>query len=167
MANRGVLRGHSQSSGLLLLSLLCRSCPPGWNNEIYPVYTPRQERPYSGKGVALGIEHAALPLFGSINFGCLLTGKLPLVFENQQFPHLNLTRRSMIALQRERRCFGSPVAPFQRARTSVRSRDLSAVNSVSSGYKWPGRYDCPVGVEWDSMRVPKTPLFANVLRSPL
>lgn len=48
----------------------------GWNNETYPVYTPRRERPDSMSRLAFGIERAALPLFGFANFGCLLTGEL-------------------------------------------------------------------------------------------
>ncbi|KIJ62490.1 hypothetical protein HYDPIDRAFT_157902 [Hydnomerulius pinastri MD-312] len=47
----------------------------GWSNEIYPVYTPRQFRRERAEasGLAFGIERAALPLFGFVNFGCLLT----------------------------------------------------------------------------------------------
>ncbi|KAG8215682.1 NUDIX hydrolase domain-like protein [Butyriboletus roseoflavus] len=45
----------------------------GWNNETYPVYTPRRERIDSTSSLAFGIERAALPLFGFANFGCLLT----------------------------------------------------------------------------------------------
>jgi hypothetical protein len=49
----------------------------GWSNEIYPVYTPQRCRPENHTTIhAFGIERAALPLFGFVNFGCLLTGKL-------------------------------------------------------------------------------------------
>ncbi|KIJ13912.1 hypothetical protein PAXINDRAFT_163514 [Paxillus involutus ATCC 200175] len=46
----------------------------GWSNEIYPVYTPQRCRPENHTTIhAFGIERAALPLFGFVNFGCLLT----------------------------------------------------------------------------------------------
>lgn len=47
----------------------------GWSNETYPVYKPREELSNSASGLAFGIERAGLPLFGFVNFGCLLIGK--------------------------------------------------------------------------------------------
>ena len=47
----------------------------GWSNETYPVYEPREELSNSASGLAFGIERAGLPLFGFVNFGCLLIGK--------------------------------------------------------------------------------------------
>ncbi|KAF9221180.1 hypothetical protein BS17DRAFT_786025 [Gyrodon lividus] len=46
----------------------------GWSNETYPVYTPQRCHPKNHtSSLAFGIERAALPLFGFVNFGCLLT----------------------------------------------------------------------------------------------
>ncbi|KAF8966315.1 hypothetical protein BDZ97DRAFT_1808992 [Flammula alnicola] len=46
----------------------------GWSDEAYPVYThPPQEVNATHEPVAFAIERAALPLFGLVNFGALLT----------------------------------------------------------------------------------------------
>jgi len=45
---------------------------PGWSDEAYPVYThPTQS---TNEPLAFAVERAALPLFGLVNYGALLTG---------------------------------------------------------------------------------------------
>ncbi|KAF8514850.1 hypothetical protein BU17DRAFT_76967 [Hysterangium stoloniferum] len=46
----------------------------GWSDETYPVYThPPKQMSVAHDPIAFAIERAALPLFGLVNFGCLLT----------------------------------------------------------------------------------------------
>ncbi|KAF9482549.1 hypothetical protein BDN70DRAFT_892455 [Pholiota conissans] len=48
----------------------------GWSDEAYPVYVhPPRDITVNHDPVAFAIERAALPLFGFVNFGALLTGK--------------------------------------------------------------------------------------------
>ena len=47
-----------------------------WSDELYPVYVhPPLQPTTSHDPIAFAIERAAVPLFGLVNFGCLLTGK--------------------------------------------------------------------------------------------
>ncbi|KAH7886727.1 NUDIX hydrolase domain-like protein [Phlebopus sp. FC_14] len=76
----GDIDARSQALGSVLKSWRDQGLFPdilkGWSNETYPVYMPRQLRTSavdSHSVLAFGIERAALPLFGFVNFGCLLT----------------------------------------------------------------------------------------------
>jgi hypothetical protein len=65
-----------QYASKLVMIILGAYCSVGWSDELYPVYIhpPLQPTP-AHDPIAFAIERAAVPLFGLVNFGCLLTGK--------------------------------------------------------------------------------------------
>ena len=72
----------------------------GWSHETYPVYThpPIQTNTTTHDPLAFAIERAALPLFGLMSFGCLLTAYVRDPLTNQLklwIPRRSRTKRTM------------------------------------------------------------------------
>lgn len=70
----------------------------GWSDETYPVYThPPMQTNITYDPLAFAIERAALPLFGLVNFGCLLTAYVRDPLTNQLklwIPRQSRTKRT-------------------------------------------------------------------------